>query len=288
MRRPRLLPSLLVFLVTVPLATSPTAASQATPAATPVTASGVLLAVTIAADAIPANLNEVFLFRSTIAPGIILTYPEGYVPPNGVGQRLVAGHLAIRPAGDAYVWRAGQDPTSAPTRVPAGTDLLLEAGDASLVPHLPVETHGKDAQGDVHNPGTEPAVALGFTFRSATQPSTFPPGGMDFDLLASASGSALTDLAGQPLTFRLERLVLAPGQTVGVAPPPALELLFVESGELTVEPIPPAGGTPVGSFPIFAGNGLASSVLVPGTDYRLANGEGEDCLVLRLTVVPAG
>ena len=65
------------------------------------------------------------------------------------------------------------------------------------MPVLPVEAAGKDAQGEVRNPGAAPAVAVGFTYRSARSPGTFPPHGMAFELLTSAPVLALDELAGR-------------------------------------------------------------------------------------------
>ncbi len=235
-------------------------------------------------------LGEVcYLFRATIGPGVALSYPAGYVPPNAVGDRVLAGRLVRRPVAELYLWRAGADLAGPPERVPAGTEVVLGAGDTSVIPHLPFATHGKDAQGEVRNPGDEPAVVVGFTFRSAAQPGVFPPAGMDFELLASAAGPELAGLAGRALRFRLERLAVAPGASFPDVRRGRLELYFAEAGDLTWEVTAASGtGTPTtSSFTTFEGGSLSTATLAGAERVGLRNAGDGEAVVLRLTVAPA-
>ena len=269
------------------VAPSPARAQPATTPLAPGVSAELLFAVGLAAEFVPADLSELFLYRYTIAPGVALAYPEGYVPPTALAEHVVAGQLVRRPTADFYLWRAGAA-LGPPERVAAGAEVALGPGDTAVVPRLPFDRVGKDAQGEVRSDGAEPAVAVGFTFRSAGPAGTFPPTGMRFEAFQALSGSTLERaFPAGPVAFRLEWLHFAPGATLPPAAPQGLELYGVLTGRLSWVTARPDGGTPAAGFPIFEGTGTTTAFLPAGARYGLVNEGDREAVALRLTVAPA-
>jgi len=132
------------------VAQSPTAAQDATPAASPVAATGVTAEAMGVGQPASAPGLELSLRRITIAPG-------GKIPAHSHPGALVIfveagtwGYTSL--GGTIQLTRAAAEGTPAPAEeMPTGTEVILNAGDWLFV---------EDPQDDVRNAGEDDVVLL--------------------------------------------------------------------------------------------------------------------------------
>jgi hypothetical protein len=193
---------------TVPAAVAPTA----TP--TPdVRSEGTVVEVTIPAAVLPAGIAGATLAHMTLLPGTTSTWT---VPQNVLLNAVVGGTLVVRSASPMQVLRApgnGDWET-----VPGGAEVSLGPGDLALL--LTMTT------ADFDNPGDGPVELVQWslaTGNSATGPMPATWVLHNYDLSGGPGGVTLT---GGPAVLRLERKVLAPGDTIPFAPKGVLQFVI--------------------------------------------------------------
>lgn len=255
------------WVILVALATSGTGAvaqETATPAAAetaPTAPLGELL-VRTTLEGLPEPPTIVRLLRLSLPPGAsvplhTLTGPEFAYVESGAVTVLVEGEAVVAPAGDPAV--------RVPAAVaPVGEAFALLPGDQLALPAGVPVTFG--------NEGQEPATLLTLLFVPADDEApelTWVDGtpapealvGTSSRLLAEATA---TEWPAGPLQVVVDRLALAPGESIPGAAGPVL--LAVESGRFSFALLE-------GEFQISRAGGGSEPVATPGVAYALGPGD---------------
>jgi hypothetical protein len=222
------------------------------PAPTPrpgVPSEGTLLAVTVPAADVPATTGlAAGLTYVTILPGDRSAW-IGNCCPGLRANYMLAGTLAVRPAGPMQVVRAGGSGT--PETVPVGTEVLLGPGDAMIARN--------EVPFDAANPGSTPVQML--MIDVTTQQNDVPAGWT----LSAFSGALGFAVPPGPVVLRLERAHLDPGADPPSRPDAAALMVVALQDNASGTPVASAlasrGGSPV-LDPPFRGSDRAADVYV--------------------------
>jgi hypothetical protein len=191
------------------------------------------LAVTVPAADVPATTGlAAGLTYVTILPGDRSAW-IGNCCPGLRANYMLAGTLAVRPAGPMQVVRAGGSGT--PETVPVGTEVLLGPGDAMIARN--------EVPFDAANPGSTPVQML--TIDVTTQQNDVPAGWT----LSAFSGALGFAVPPGPVVLRLERAHLDPGADPPSRPDAAALMVVALQDNASGTPVASAlashGGSPV-------------------------------------------
>jgi hypothetical protein len=192
-----------------------------------------LLAVAFPTRALPPDTTQIELIRYSIAPGTRLGFPDVFVAPRAELAYVLEGRYTVRAAAPLLLWQRG---ATEPEDVPAQTEVTLGPGDAFAIPVVPVDDLGKDALGELRNPGPDPLEVLGIAVW--VEPPTMAPAGMDLRwyVYLDLADEERSRLAAGPATLALRRVVLVPGAVLPAAAPAESRLVVEEATGLVRGP----------------------------------------------------
>jgi hypothetical protein len=214
------------------------------------------------------------LRRATFDPGAAEAF--GVAGNTGDGLELFtvqSGQLTVEADGPMVLWRGPVDQGAAPTSLPAGSRIVLSAGDRLLVP--------AGASLRRRNDAAVPAVIFGFqiTQRKAL---LHPEGITNVRLMPD---KVLNSALPAPAEMSVRRLQLLPGQKVAIQDLAGLQMVYVEEGTLDLMGARRLGDlAPVSWKSIPAGQGMAHFE----TTTELANGGASAVMFLVATIDPSG
>jgi hypothetical protein len=203
------------------------------------------LELTIPAAALPTDFVSLVVENWTLAPGTDTTTGSSGVLGNealrGRGLVVESGGLLVTPATEALLWR---DLTGEPEMTPAGEALTLAVGEAIFLPAIPDAEVDAEASVGIANPGSEEATAWSFHTHQAGGTFSGYPSGLTlgpWDISAAFDPEAVAAFDGVDAVFRLSRIEGGPGASITLMDPPAFNVYYVESGELTLLTQGPGG-----------------------------------------------
>jgi len=195
--------------------------------------SEVLFEVVLPVEALPDQLGKMNTLILTVEPGVEATIGIDNEAMRGRAFYLDSGELIIEPMVDALVWRSDETHRGSPTTVEAAEPTQLAPGDLIFLPAVPFEELHPDAVVGITNPGTEPAVMMGFHTHAAG--GGFPgwPRGVAAQGVAEHADPASMELVmSGETTFRLSRMTADIGTSVPIAEEALFSMIDVLDGKI--------------------------------------------------------
>jgi mannose-6-phosphate isomerase-like protein (cupin superfamily) len=268
--------SMLTLLMTVPLISIaqeaspiPTGPARATPiwSGTDI-ATETLAEIRLPAASIPPSPAIVDVWLATLAPGQEIGFETGASPPSIVADVVLSGEFTVLSEGRLQVQQAaGRED------VPANTVVTIHPGEAVIYVD-------NQAEQTFRNTGRGTLTAVSFGIFSAAPPSTFTAGSV------SQEDWKRSGLAGQDLTFRVERQTVPPrGSLPAFVPDLQTPRIFVVAeGVAQWVIIPPGGATPTAAVPFGRGETIRFRTLENGEQLQLRNEETQPLVLLQVTL----
>ena len=195
--------------------------------------SEVLFEVTLPAEAVPERLTKMNTLILTVDPGVEASIGSANEAMRGRALYLDEGELIIEPMADALVWRGDDVLGGSPETVTAATPTELAAGDLIFLPAIPDAALDPDAAVRVQNPGTVPAVTLGFhTHAAGGGFPGWPDGVTGAGMAEHANPDAMGLVMDGEATFRLSRMTAESGTAVPVSDDAMFSMVEVLDGEV--------------------------------------------------------
>jgi hypothetical protein len=245
--------------------------------------SEVLFEVVVPVEALPDQLSKMNTLILTVQPGVEATIGIDNEAMRGRALYLDSGALVIEPMADALVWRSDETHGGSPTTVEAAEPTQLAPGDLIFLPAVPFEELHPDAVVGITNPGTEPAVMMGFHTHAAG--GDFPgwPQGVSAQGVAEHADPASMGLVmADETTFRLSRITAEIGTSVPIAEDALFSMIDVMDGEIERTFSGP-GGESVRDWPAGSG-GIVK--LAPDVSIDLMSVGDAPAEVLEVAVIP--
>ena len=245
--------------------------------------SEVLFEVTIPAEAVPERLTKMNTLILTVDPGVEASIGSANEAMRGRALYLDEGELIIEPMADALVWRGDEVLGGSPETVTAATPTELAAGDLIFLPAIADAALDPAAAVRVQNPGTVPAVTLGFHTHAAGGGFLgWPDGFTGAGTAEYANPDAMELVMDGEATFRLSRMIAESGTAVPVSEDAVFSMVEVLDGEVE-HTVTGAGGDNVMTWQAGRG-GVVSST--PETTIDLAAVGDTPAVVMEVAVIP--
>jgi hypothetical protein len=245
----------------------------------------VLFEVTLPAEAVPERITKMNTLILTVDPGVEASISSANEAMRGRALYLDEGELIIEPMADALVWRGDEVLGGSPETVTAATPTELAAGDLIFLPAIPDAALDPDAVVRVQNPGTVPAVTLGFhTHAAGGGFSGWPDGVTGVGMAEHADPDAMELVMDGEATFRLSRVTAESGTAVPVSDDALFSLLEVLDGEVE-RTLTGAGGDDVRTWPAGQGGVVFRD---PDVTIDLVALSDTPAVVMEVAVVPSG
>ena len=212
------------------------------------------------------------LRRETLDPGAVEEFGVTGVTGDALDLFIVeSGQVSVDADGPMFAWRANDDPSDEPTALPAGSAIVLNAGDHLFVP--------SGAPFRRRNHTSEPVVVFGF--QMTQEEVLLHPAGVTGNRVEP--DKILNAAPPTPATLGMYRLRLLPGEQLSLLALPGLQMLHVEEGSLDLMGARRLGDLTAESWKsIPAGQGMAH---FDGTT-ALANRGTAPVIVLIVTIEP--
>jgi mannose-6-phosphate isomerase-like protein (cupin superfamily) len=212
------------------------------------------------------------LHRTSFAPGAVEEF--GVAGATGEGLDLFtveSGQITVEAEGPMILWRAPVAPDAEPATLPAGSTVVLNAGDQLFVP--------AGAPFRRRNDGADPAVVFGFQITQLEV--THYPG--EVTNVRVMPDKVLNAAPPAPAAMSLHRLRLRPGTSLSMLDLPGLQMLYVEEGSLDLSGARRLGDLEPESWAtIPSGQGMAHFETTTG----MANRGSEPVTFLVVTIDP--
>ena len=243
-----------------------------------------LFEITLPVEAVPERLTKMNTLILTVEPGVEASIGFANEAMRGRALYLDVGELIIEPMADTLVWRGDEVLGGSPETVTAATPTKLAAGDLIFLPAIPDAALDPDAVVRVQNPGTVPAVTLGFhTHAAGGGFPGWPDGVSGVGMAEHADPAAMELVMDGEATFRLSRVTAESGAAVPVSDDAMFSMLEVLDGEVE-RTLTGAGGDSVRAWP--AGQG-GVVFRYPDVTIDLVAVSDTPAVVMEVAVVPS-
>jgi len=248
-----------------------------------------LFSVTLDEAAIPEDLAGILFFNKLYPTDMDITYGPGFVPPNTFVRYVETGELGVRPNSEIVVMRAGADATDAEV-LAAGEEAVVAPGDTFVMTDIPYDEYGLEALGEMWTPA-EDAEVVGFAIRETSRCCSMSHAGMISPWYVTLSGSAVDEMRGQPVTLRVLRWDVSPGDSLPLSAETGAMLRFVEEGIVTASKVTGEAASSSDEEPFTveykAGATIYPLSLDAGQMVAFSNAGDESAVVYELRVEPA-